>query len=86
MANAPLFDTRVTRVTYTGGIIGLFSDRNRQLQLAIGAHYGEGYRLRHVLPGRPSIIWTIIQLFCLMITLLLWAPEPGETLIFERQT
>lgn len=74
---------RVIGVSYTGGIIGIFYDRHIALQRAIAAQHEKGWRLTHVLPSKSGAFANIVQLLCLALTLGLWAPEPGETLVFE---
>ena len=73
----------VRSVDYVGGIIGLFFDDRKKLQAAIQVMNDEGYRLRSVLPAKNSVLSVLIQVLCLSLTLLLWAPVRGETLIFE---
>ncbi len=79
-------ECKVIAVMYTGGIIGAFSDQKMKLQVAIQEMNDAGYRLNSVLPPKVNILMALIQLICLSVTFLLWAPLPGETLIFERET
>lgn len=81
-ANA--YQCLVASVDYNGGIIGAFTDRRAKLQTTIQNYNSQGYRLRQVLSAKTTIGSVIVQLLCLTITLLLWAPEREETLIFER--
>lgn len=74
----------VTSVDYNGGLIGAMVDRRNKLQTAIQQLNSQGFRLRQVLPAKQSIGSLLVQLLCLTVTLCLWAPERGETLIFER--
>lgn len=77
-------ESKIALMTYTGGLIGLFSNQRMKLQTEIQSWNDKGYRLRHVLPSKPNIFQTIVQMICLCFTLTLWAPVPGETLVFER--
>ena len=81
---AAMVDSHISQVTYTGGIIGMFSDRRRKLELHIQRENEDGWRLRHVLPPKNTLFQTMLQAVCLIVTVMLWAPEPGETLIFEQ--
>lgn len=69
---------------YTGGIVGLFRPNRKELEDTINGHNAHGYRLRHVLPARPSLFHSFVALLALAITLGIWTQERGETLIFER--
>ena len=82
---APALESRLVLMSYGGGIVGMFSQPHRKLEAVIRDNNAEGYRLKHVLPGMHGAFAVLIQLFCLTFTLMLWAPVPGETLIFERQ-
>ena len=79
-----ILTSHVMAVTYTGGIIGIFSDKKRRLQDTIQNENNRGFRLRHVLPSRPTAFSALVQFVCLCLTLMFWCQEPGETLIFER--
>jgi hypothetical protein len=77
-------ESRIVLMSYSGGLIGMFSQPHRALEAVIRTHNAEGYRLMHVLPGMHGAIAVLVQLFCLCFTLMIWAPIPGQTLIFER--
>jgi hypothetical protein len=77
-------ESRVVQMNYTGGIIGIFSNKRIKLESEIQRWNGDGYRLRHVLPSKSGIAQAIVQLLCLTVTLMIWCVEPGETLVFER--
>ncbi len=72
-------------MSYNGGLIGLFTSRRAALERTIQQWNGQGYRLMHVLPSKAGIWHTLVQLVCLMLTITLWCPDPGETLVFERR-
>ncbi|MFA4844947.1 MAG: hypothetical protein WC654_00085 [Patescibacteria group bacterium] len=87
--DAPLaFESRVATLSYAGGLIGAMTGglQRRKLETTIARYNEEGYRLAHVLPAKTGILFHLIGLVCLLITLFLWAPQPGETLIFERRS
>ena len=78
-------ESRLVLMSYNGGFSGMFSPQHKKLEEVINRNNAEGFRLKHVLPGMHGPLAALIQLFFLMITLMIWAPVPGETLIFERQ-
>ncbi|MBN2800291.1 MAG: hypothetical protein JXX28_14215 [Deltaproteobacteria bacterium] len=80
----PQIRTRVVAMFYAGGIIGLFISKRAALEMKIHEFNRKGYRLRHVLPSKTGVFIGLLQTACLMVTLFLWAPEPGETLVFEK--
>ena len=82
-SEAQSYTAVVSSVNYVGGIIGVFIDDRKKLEAAIQEKNDQGYRLRTVLPAKNSLFSLLIQLICLSVTLLLWAPVRGETLIFE---
>jgi hypothetical protein len=79
-------ESRVATLSYHGGLIGALTGgmQRRKLESTIAAYNQKGYRLAHVLPPKSGILFHLVGLVCLFLTLLLWAPQPGETLIFER--
>lgn len=77
-------ESKVIQMSYHGGLIGMFSDNRKKLQDEIQRWNDDGFRLRHVLPGKPGIFTVIVQAVCLFFTMMLWAPVPGEALVFER--
>lgn len=80
----PEIRTRVVSMFYAGGIIGLFLSRREALEHKIHEYNCRGFRLRHVLPPKVSVFTGLLQTVALLMTFALWAPEPGETLIFEK--
>ena len=79
------YQCRVVGVNYHGGIIGLFIDEKKKLEGVIQQWNDQGYRLREVLPAKLTILSFFFRVILLIVTLLLWTWEPGETLIFERR-
>ena len=78
-------NTKVVQMSYSGGIIGmLLSNKRKKLEDEIQRWNDDGYRLRHVLPGKPGLADVIVQAIILVCTFMLYAPTPGEALIFER--
>ena len=76
--------TLVRQMSYNGGLLGAFSSDRKKLQVEINRQNDQGYRLAHVLPGKVSALSVVVQLVCLLLTLFLWSPVYGETLVFER--
>ena len=74
----------VVSVSYKGGLIGMVADNKKILETKIQEHNDNGFRLRQVLPPKANLIDLIVQLVFLTVTLLIYAPLKGETLIFER--
>ena len=74
----------VTSVDYSGGLIGLFMDNRKKLQNSIQASNNQGFRFRSVLPPKQTVFSLLIQIICLSLTLFLWCPIRGETLVFEK--
>lgn len=81
----PTVQCAVVSVAYKGGLIGMFTDNRKVLEKKIQEYNDEGFRLRSVLAAKVNVIDLIVQIICLTITLLIWAPARGETLVFERE-
>lgn len=75
---------QVVHVVYTGGILGLFSGRSQKFSGTCQQYLSQGYRLAHVLPGRPSLLRRLLELSQLVLTLSVYTQEQGEMLVFER--
>ncbi len=74
----------VTSVSYAGGLFGLFSDRRIHLSRAVAEGLAAGWRLHTILPPKAGLVDVVLRVVCLVCTLSLYCPEPGETLVFER--
>lgn len=82
----PGLDSRVELMTYHGGIIGAFMNDRKKLQAELQRWNGSGYRLAHLLPPKTGLGVALMQIVCMVLTLTLWFPVPGETLIFEKRS
>lgn len=74
----------VVHVQYSGGIVGIFSNRAQTFSNTCQAFLSQGYRLAHVLPPRPSLFQRLAELVLLCITFCIYTTESGEMLVFER--
>ncbi|MBI4438151.1 hypothetical protein HY631_04335 [Candidatus Uhrbacteria bacterium] len=80
-------ESRVATLSYAGGLVGAMTGglQRRKLETTIARYNEKGYRLAHVLPAKTGILFHLLALVCLLVTLFLYAPQAGETLIFERR-
>ncbi len=79
-----VIESRIVLMSYTGGLLGIFSEPHKELELILRQNNAQGFHLIQVLPGNPGVGAVLVQLFFLCITFTIWAPIPGEKLIFER--
>ena len=75
----------VARVSFAGGIIGLFvGDQKGRLQRVIATHNDDGWNLVEIITEDRNLLVWLIRLILLVATLFLWTVSTGYLLIFER--
>ncbi len=77
---------RVERITLSGGLIGfLSSNPRRALENKLQEFNSQGWHVVQVMDDSSgNLITTIVRLFFLIITVLLWSPANGYFVILEK--
>lgn len=76
---------RVVRVSFSGGLVGLFFGSNRgKIENAVQKHNADGWNVAEVIQDNPNLIIHILRLFILMLTLGLWTISTGYLFIMEK--
>lgn len=76
---------KIFRVTFTGGIVGMFSKKEQQLNDACEKLNGCGYKVIQILEDRSSnLVVYAIRLFLFVVTCGLFTTENGYILLLER--
>lgn len=74
----------VVDVSFSGGIVGMFTSRNAKIQRELQRWNDQGYSLKHIIPPSPNFLEALFEVLILICTFAIWCPRPGLTLIFER--
>ena len=75
----------IARVSFSGGIIGLFvGDQKGCLQRVIATHNQDGWNLVEIITEDRNLLVWLVRLVLLVVTLFLWTVSTGYLLIFER--
>lgn len=77
---------KIVNVSFTGGIIGLFTDSpKRKLQKVAQMANEKGLKIVEVIPASGGNLFTIfLRLFILVVTMFLYTPASGYYVILEN--
>ena len=82
-----LYEDVCVAVPGSGGIIGLFRSDRARINDTLNRYSHQGYRMVHFSRSVDlNIVYRVMQLICLGLTLMLWCPNPGGLLFFQRRT
>lgn len=76
---------RAVRVSYSGGLIGLFFGRSQgKVEAVLQKQNAEGWNYCEMVPDQPNLLIHLLRFLLLIATLGLWTLSTGYIFIFEK--